>query len=52
MSQQALLAASEFAIENTTMILLEHYQKMYEEFSGRKRGILSRLTQPFKRIRN
>jgi len=52
MSQQAILAASEYAIENTTMILLEHYQELYEELSGRKRGILSRLTQPFKRIRN
>jgi len=52
MSRQAKQAASLYAIENTTEIILEHYQELWNEFTGRKRGILSRLMQPFKRIKN
>jgi len=52
MSRQAKQTASLYAIENTTEIILEHYQELWNEFTGRKRGILSRLMQPFKRIKN
>jgi glycosyltransferase involved in cell wall biosynthesis len=52
MSRQAKQAASLYAIENTTEIILEHYQELWNNFAGRKQGILSRLMQPFKRIKN
>ena len=49
MAHQAKLAASSYSIENTTEIILEHYQQIWEEFGGRKRGFLSRIVRPFKR---
>lgn len=49
MAHQAKQAASLYSIENTTDIILEHYQKIWHEFGGRKRGIFSRILQPFKR---
>jgi 1,2-diacylglycerol 3-alpha-glucosyltransferase len=52
MSHNAKQAAKMYAIENTTAIILEHYQELLEEFAGRKAGIISRIIRPFKRIRN
>ena len=52
MSRQAKQAASLYAIENTTEIILEHYQELWNEFAGRKRGFFNRIMQPFKRIKN
>ena len=52
MSRQAKQAASLYAIENTTEIILEHYQELWNEFTGRKRGFFNRIMQPFKRIKN
>jgi glycosyltransferase involved in cell wall biosynthesis len=52
MSLQAKQAASLYSIENTTGIILEHYQKIWDEFVGRKQGFFSRILQPFKRIKN
>jgi len=52
MSRQAKQAASMYSIENTTGIILEHYQEIWDKFVGRKRGFFSRILQPFKRIKN
>ncbi|MES0359833.1 MAG: glycosyltransferase [Anaerolineales bacterium] len=52
MSRQAKQAASLYSIENTTGIILEHYQEIWDKFVGRKRGFFSRILQPFKRIKN
>lgn len=49
MSQQAKEAAKIYAIENTTQIMSDRYQKLYFEYVGRKRGIFHRITQPFRR---
>jgi glycosyltransferase involved in cell wall biosynthesis len=52
MSLEAHQTAKRYAFENTTAILLEHYQTLHAEFTGRKRSFFSRLTQPFRRNKN
>ena len=52
MSLEAHQAAKRYAFENTTAILLEQYQTLHAEFTGRKRSFFSRLTQPFRRNKN
>lgn len=49
MSQQAKEVAKTYAIENTTQIMIDRYQKLYLEYAGRKRGIFHRITRPFRR---
>jgi glycosyltransferase involved in cell wall biosynthesis len=49
MSQEAKEAAKIYSIENTTQMMIDRYQKLYFEYAGRKRGILHRITQPFRR---
>jgi 1,2-diacylglycerol 3-alpha-glucosyltransferase len=52
MSREAWQAASVYSIENTTQIMIENYQHLVEDLSSRKKSIFSRLTQPFKRMKN
>jgi glycosyltransferase involved in cell wall biosynthesis len=52
MAHQAKQAAKMYSIENTTDVILERYQEIWEKYAGRKRGIISRILQPFKRIKN
>jgi glycosyltransferase involved in cell wall biosynthesis len=49
MSQQAKETSKIYSIENTTQIMSDRYQKLYLDYAGRKRGILQRITQPFRR---
>jgi 1,2-diacylglycerol 3-alpha-glucosyltransferase len=49
MAQEAWQAASVYSIENTTQIMLEHYQRLVDDSSGRRDNFFSRLTRPFKR---
>lgn len=51
MAQRAKQSASLYSIENTTDIMQSRYQEIWEVYGGRKKGIFSRLMQPFKRIR-
>lgn len=51
MSQRAKESASSYSIENTTAIMERRYQEIWEEHGGHKKGILSRLKQPFKRFK-
>ena len=52
MSVEAKIAANRYAFENTNSIILDHYQRVVADFKGRRRSFLSRLTQPFRRIKN
>ena len=49
MSQQAKETSKIYSIENTTQIMIDRYQKLYLDYAGRKRGILQRITRPFRR---
>jgi glycosyltransferase involved in cell wall biosynthesis len=45
MRAHAILAARTYAIERTTNLILEQYQRLVEAASGRKRGMRLRMTQ-------
>jgi glycosyltransferase involved in cell wall biosynthesis len=45
MAQQAREAVKAYSIENTTQIMLVHYQRQVEEAAQRKRGLWNRLVR-------
>jgi hypothetical protein len=45
MAQQAREAVKAYSIENTTQIMLVHYQRQVEEAARRKRGLWNRLVR-------
>jgi len=49
MSQNAKEVSSIYAIENTTKTMIDRYQKLVFEYTGKKAGLLQRLTRPFRR---
>lgn len=49
MSQNAKEVSSIYSIENTTKIMVDRYQKLVFEYTGKKSGLLQRLTRPFRR---
>ncbi len=49
MALQAIETSKTYSIENTTQIMIDCYQKLILDYAGRKRGILKRITQPFRR---
>lgn len=49
MSKESSQAAKKYAFENTTAILLDHYQRLFMEFAGKRRSFLTRLIQPLRR---
>jgi 1,2-diacylglycerol 3-alpha-glucosyltransferase len=52
MSEQAIKSSMQYAIENTTQTMINRYQKLYLEYSGKKRNFLQRLIQPLRRSKN
>ena len=51
MSQKAKEVSSIYAIENTTRIMIDRYQKLVLEYSGKKANLIQRLTRPFRRTK-
>ncbi|MGB7095028.1 MAG: glycosyltransferase [Anaerolineales bacterium] len=49
MSQKAKEVSLNFAIENTTRTMIDRYQKLFMEYTGKKRNFFQRLTRPFRR---
>lgn len=49
MSREASETARKYAYENTTAVILDHYQRLVMEFADRKRSFFSRIMQPFRR---
>ncbi|MGB5845607.1 MAG: glycosyltransferase [Anaerolineales bacterium] len=49
MSQKAKEISLNFAIENTTRTMIDRYQKLFMEYTGKKRNFFQRLTRPFRR---
>jgi 1,2-diacylglycerol 3-alpha-glucosyltransferase len=52
MSLQAKEASKEYSIENTTQIMIDRYQKLYQDHAGRKRSFFQRISRPFRRNKN
>jgi glycosyltransferase involved in cell wall biosynthesis len=49
MSTTAKEVSSNYSIENTTKIMIDRYQKLYLEYSGKKANFFQRLTRPLRR---
>lgn len=49
MSQHASEVAKTYAIENTTQLMINRYQKLYFEYAGKKGGIVQRIARRFRR---
>lgn len=49
MSTTAKEVSLNYSIENTTKIMIDRYQKLYLEYSGKKVNFFQRLTRPFRR---
>ena len=52
MSQKAKDVSINYSIENTTQTMIDYYQKLYLEYSGKKRSLFQRITGPFRRTNN
>jgi glycosyltransferase involved in cell wall biosynthesis len=51
MSQKAREVSLMYSIENTTQTMIDCYQKLYMEYSGKKTNFFQRLTRPFRRTK-
>ena len=51
MGAKAKEVSMTYAIENTTQIMIDCYQKLYLEYSGKKANLFQRLTRPFRRTK-
>ncbi len=51
MGEQARQASGFYAIERTSAIMLENYQRIVEKSSGRKRGLRARFERLLDRMR-
>lgn len=51
MSLNAKEVSLKYSIENTTQIMIDRYQKLYLEYSGKKLNFFQRLARPFKRAK-
>ena len=49
MSLNAREVSLTYSIENTTQIMIDRYQKLYLEYSGKKQNFFQRLARPFRR---
>jgi 1,2-diacylglycerol 3-alpha-glucosyltransferase len=49
MSQKAKDVSINYSIENTTQSMIDCYQKLYLEYSGKKLNFFQRMTRPFRR---
>jgi glycosyltransferase involved in cell wall biosynthesis len=52
MSQKAKDVSLVYSIENTTQAMIDCYQKLYLEYSGKKRNLFQRIMGPFRRTKN
>ena len=52
MSQKAKEVSLIYSIENTTQTMIDCYQKLYLEYTGKKSNLFQRLTRPFRRTKN
>ena len=52
MSQKSKDVSINYSIENTTQTMNDCYQKLYLEYSGKKRNLFQRITGPFRRTNN
>jgi glycosyltransferase involved in cell wall biosynthesis len=51
MAQKAKEVSMLYSIENTTQLMIDCYQKLYLEYSGKKVNLFQRLTRPFRRTK-
>ena len=51
MSLNAREVSLTYSIENTTQIMIDRYQKLYHEYSGKKQNFFQRLARPFRRAK-
>jgi len=51
MSQTAKEVSMVYAIENTTQTMIDCYQKLYLEYTGKRVNFFRRLTRPFRRTK-
>jgi glycosyltransferase involved in cell wall biosynthesis len=51
MSINAREVSLTYSIENTTQIMIDRYQKLYIEYSGKKQNFFQRLARPFRRAK-